>query len=237
MVHTRPAKLEAASARPPGLPLTRCDARQLTAAWCGFGLAAYRRMMRLRSGLPAGPYLARVQGRVPRGSPHSERPGSFHRARRLQAGLSGRPASRKSARLRTRMVHTRPAKLEAASARPPGLSITRCDARQLTATWRGFGLPRSLPPHDAAARGLASRPALTSRECKGGACHAARHTRSGPGSAFRPAYIARCDARLPPRQLTAVRGSFRLASRPARISQECKAACMSHTRPAKLEAA
>ena len=63
-----------------------------------------------------------------------------------------------------------------------------------------------IPPHDAAARGLASRPALTSRECKGGACHAARHTRSGPGySAFRPAYIARCDARLPPRQLTAVR--------------------------------
>ena len=99
------------------------------------------------------------------------------------------------------------------------MPIARYDARllpkQLTAAPGGSG--------------LASRPALILPECKA-ACHAARHTRSGPGSAFRPAYIARCAARLPPRQLTAVRGSFRLASRPARISQECKALRACHTR-------
>ena len=36
--------------------------------------AASHRAMRLRAGLSAGPYLAGMQGRVPRGSPHSERP-------------------------------------------------------------------------------------------------------------------------------------------------------------------
>ena len=42
--------------------------------------------------------------------------------------------------------------------------------------------------------GRASRPALTSLECKA-ACHAARQARSGLGSAFRPAYSAlRCEA-------------------------------------------
>jgi len=72
--------------------------------------AAYRRSRRLRAGLSAGPYFAGMQGRVPRGSPHSERPrlclpaclysslrceaaaqAAYRRARQLQAGLSAGP--------------------------------------------------------------------------------------------------------------------------------------------------
>eukprot|EP00964_Phaeocystis_antarctica_P161261 scaffold133290_cov79-Phaeocystis_antarctica.AAC.2 len=74
--------------------------------------------------------------------------------------------------------------LEGKSALPFGLPIVRYDVRLL---------PKQLIAAPCGS-GRASRPALTSLECKA-ACHAARQARSGLGSAFRPAYSAlRCEA-------------------------------------------
>ena len=73
-------------------------------------------------------------------------------------------------------------------------------------------------------------------KCKA-ACHAARQARGGLGLALRPRLpIARCEARLLPKQLTAVRGGFELAPLgPALTSLERKAAYT--TRLAELGAA
>ena len=66
-LRTRLAKLEAAQrlGLRPAYSSLRCEAA---------AQAAYRRMMRFWAGLPAGPYLAGVQGCVPRGWPSSRRP-------------------------------------------------------------------------------------------------------------------------------------------------------------------
>ena len=204
------------------MPIARYDARllpkQLTAAPGGSGLASRR-----------GPYFAGMQGRVPRGSPHSERPrlclpaclysslrceaaaqAAYRRARQLQAGLSAGPYL---ARVQG-CVHVTHAARQARG----GLGLASRPAHNAL-RWEDR-CPGSSPPHDAAP-GWPLGPALTLLE------------RSGLGAAFRHAYI---DSS--PRSKAAAQAAHRRAMRPrARLSAgpyillECKAVT---TRLAKL---
>jgi len=142
----------------------------------------YRRMTRFRAGLPAGPYLAGVQGCASYAA---------RQARAAPAGLSGRPLPYRESKAECHAA--RQARGSGLATRPA--YIARYDARLLPmhATYRRW-----------CGSGLASRPALTLPECK-----AARFTRlarldAAQARAPRPAYSAlrmrgRCPGSFPPR--------------------------------------